>query len=113
MTVALVNPRSARQLNRATLTDRRYRSPKPPKGRGHTSTRIMIVCGNGLVSWAYARAAHDLGEPRYLEVATRATKFLRANLYDESHKLLCRSYREGRSHIEGFADDYAFLIQGL
>jgi uncharacterized protein YyaL (SSP411 family) len=62
---------------------------------------------------AYARAAQVLGEPRYLEVATRAAKFLRGNLYDESGKLLFRNYREGRSHIEGFADDYAFLIQGL
>jgi uncharacterized protein YyaL (SSP411 family) len=26
---------------------------------------------------------------------------------------LYRSYREGRSDIEGFADDYAFVIQGL
>jgi hypothetical protein len=62
---------------------------------------------------AYARAAQVLGEPRYLEIATRATKFLRANLYDQSGKLLFRNYREGRSHIEGFADDYAFVIQGL
>jgi len=27
--------------------------------------------------------------------------------------LLFRNYREGRSQIEGFADDYAFVIQGL
>src|SRR5207253_4684863 len=68
---------------------------------------------NGLMISAYARAAQALGEPRYLAVATRATKFLRANLYDQSRNLLFRNYREGRSHIEGFGDDYAFLIQGL
>ena len=62
---------------------------------------------------AYARAAQVLDEPRYLESATRAAKFLRTNLYDEKSKLLFRSYRGGRSEIEGFADDYAFVIQGL
>ncbi len=44
---------------------------------------------------------------------SRAAEFLRANLYDDESKLLFRSYREGRSDIEGFADDYAFVIQGL
>jgi uncharacterized protein YyaL (SSP411 family) len=62
---------------------------------------------------AYARAAQVLDESRYLENATRAAKFLRANLYDEKSKLLFRNYRESRSQIEGFADDYAFVIQGL
>ena len=51
--------------------------------------------------------------PHYLEIATRAAKFLRTNLYDEKSKLLYRNYRGGRSDIEGFADDYAFVIQGL
>src|SRR5262249_39972623 len=60
-----------------------------------------------------ARAAQVMDDPRYLEIATRAAKFLRANLYDEKSKLLYRNYREGRSDIEGFADDYACVIQGL
>src|SRR5207249_5779264 len=34
-------------------------------------------------------------------------------LYDSSRKILYRNYRQGRSDIEGFADDYAFVIQGL
>jgi uncharacterized protein len=62
---------------------------------------------------AFARAAQVLDEPRYLESATSAAKFVRANLYDEKSKTLFRNYREGRSAIEGFADDYAFVIQGL
>ena len=62
---------------------------------------------------AFARAAQVLDDPRYLEIATRAAEFLRTNLYDEKSKLLYRNYRDGRSEIEGFADDYAFVIQGL
>jgi uncharacterized protein YyaL (SSP411 family) len=62
---------------------------------------------------AYARAAQVLDEPRYLESATRGANFVRAHLWDESKKALFRSYREGRGQVEGFADDYAFVIQGL
>jgi uncharacterized protein YyaL (SSP411 family) len=38
---------------------------------------------------------------------------MRANLYDPSGEILYRNYRGGRSAIEGFADDYAFVIRGL
>ena len=62
---------------------------------------------------AYARAAQVLNEPRYLESAMCAAKILRTQLYDDSHKTLFRNYRGGRSEVEGFADDYAFVIQGL
>src|SRR6266540_4010179 len=49
----------------------------------------------------------------YLENATRAAKFVRAHLWDDSKKMLYRSYRDGPGGVEGFADDYAFVIQGL
>ncbi len=49
----------------------------------------------------------------YVQRAITAANFIRTNLYDEKTKLLFRNYRDGRSEIEGFADDYAFLIQGL
>ena len=62
---------------------------------------------------AFARGAQVLDDPIYLEAATRAATFLRTHLYDERRKILFRNYREGRSAVEGFADDYAFLIQGL
>jgi uncharacterized protein len=85
----------------------RNKRPRP-----HLDDKI-IAAWNGLMISAYARAAQVLDEPRYLESAARAAKFLRVNLYDEKSKLLFRNYRESRSDIEGFADDYAFVIQGL
>jgi hypothetical protein len=85
------------------------RSKRP---RPHLDDKI-IAAWNGLMISAYARAAQVLDDARYLEIATRAAKFLRANLYEEKSKLLYRNYRGGRSDIEGFADDYAFVIQGL
>src|SRR5213592_615250 len=62
---------------------------------------------------AYAHAAQVLDESHYPEIATRAANFIRKQLWDDSRRILFRSYREGRGDIEGFADDYAFVIQGL
>src|SRR5438309_2365455 len=92
---------------REKLLSLRNKRPRP-----HLDDKI-ITAWNGLMISAYARAAQVLDEPRYLESATRAVRFLRTSLYDEKSKLLFRNYREGRSQIEGFADDYAFGIQGL
>ena len=80
--------------------------------RPHLDDKI-ISAWNGLMISAYARAAQVIDEPRYLEIATRSANFVRTKLYDPSRKILYRSYREGRSNIEGFADDYAMVIQGL
>jgi uncharacterized protein YyaL (SSP411 family) len=45
--------------------------------------------------------------------ALKAATFIKENLYDESAKVLYRVWREGRGDTQGFADDYAFLIEGL
>ena len=93
--------------SREKLFPIRAKRPRP-----HLDDKI-IAAWNGLMISAFARAAQVLDDPRYLEIATRGAKFLRANLYEEKSKLLYRNYRGGRSDIEGFADDYAFVIQGL
>ncbi|HEU5313818.1 MAG TPA: thioredoxin domain-containing protein, partial [Candidatus Udaeobacter sp.] len=87
-------------------------SIRAKRPRSHLDDKI-IAAWNGLMISAYARGAQVLDEPRYLEIATRAANFLRTNLYEEKSKLLYRNYRSGRSDVEGFADDYAFVIQGL
>ena len=93
--------------SREKLLEVRSKRPRP-----HLDDKI-IAAWNGLMISAYARAAQVLDDPRYLDTANRAAKSLRANLYDEKNKLLFRSFREGRGNVEGFADDYAFVIQGL
>jgi len=99
--------RQSLMRSREKLLTIRNKRPRP-----HLDDKI-IAAWNGLMISAYARGAQVLDEPRYLENATRAAKFLRANLYDDKSKLLFRNYRESRSDVEGFADDYAFVIQGL
>src|SRR5438093_4990634 len=93
--------------SREKLFSIRAKRPRP-----HPDDKI-IAAWNGLMISAYARTAQVLDDARYLEIATRAATFLRANLYDPSHKILFRNYRGSRSDIEAFADDYAFVIQSL
>jgi len=82
------------------------------RSRPHLDDKI-ITAWNGLMISAYARAAQILDDSAYLEMATRAAVFAWTQLFDSSRKVLVRSYREGRSEVEGFADDYAFVIQGM
>src|SRR5881275_479425 len=93
--------------SRQKLFSIRNKRPRP-----HLDDKI-IAAWNGLMISAFARAAQLLNDVYYLEAGTQAANFIRANLYDESRKILFRSYREGRGEVEGFADDYAFVIQGL
>jgi hypothetical protein len=93
--------------SREKLLEIRSKRPRP-----HLDDKI-IAAWNGLMISAYGRAAQILADPRYAEAATRAARFVRLNLYDGKAKVLFRSYREGRGNVQGFADDYAFVIQGL
>jgi uncharacterized protein len=92
---------------RATLVAIRNKRPRP-----HRDDKI-IAAWNGLMISAYARAAQILDDERYLRITQRAAQFMRERLYDAPAKILHRTYRDGRSDVEGFADDYAFIIQGL
>jgi uncharacterized protein YyaL (SSP411 family) len=95
------------RYRRATLLEIRSKRPRP-----HLDDKI-ITAWNGLMISAFARAAQVLGDPTYLQSATRAAEFVRQNLYQPNSGRLWRSYRGGASSAGGFAEDYAFTIQGL
>ena len=95
------------RYRRATLLELRAKRPRP-----HLDDKI-ITAWNGLMISAFARAAQVLGDTNYLEAATRAAEFVREKLYDGKAHTLRRSYRGGPSDVAGFAEDYAFYIQGL
>ncbi len=92
---------------RQTLSDVRAKRPRP-----HLDDKI-ITGWNGLMISAFARAAQVIDDEVYLQAAVAAARCVRLHLYDEPRKTLVRNYREGRSAVDGFADDYAFVIQGL
>ena len=45
--------------------------------------------------------------------AIKAARFIRQELFDEKSGQMKRVFREGAGDAPAFADDYAFLIQGL
>jgi uncharacterized protein YyaL (SSP411 family) len=82
----------------------------------------IITAWNGLMISALAKGYQILvGENEqeyqqregYLHAAVQAAEFIERELYDAKTGVLFRSWRLGRGSAEGFAEDYAFLIQGL
>ena len=61
---------------------------------------------------ALAKASNVFGEPRYLEAAVKAAGFILEKMKDKNGTLFHR-YAKGERAIEGFLDDYAFLVWGL
>ena len=92
---------------RGRLFEARGRRPRPARDDK------TIAAWNGLTISALARAHQALGDAAYLAAARRAAGFIRQNLTDGSGGTLWRSYRAGKAAVRGFAEDYAFLIQGL
>ena len=72
----------------------------------------ILVDWNGLMIAAFAKASTVFSEPRYLQAAIKATDFLLEKMKDKKGTLYHR-YAKGEKAIEGFIDDYAFLIWGL
>lgn len=81
----------------------------------------VVVATNGMVISALARTAAATAAmdskraASYLEAAKEAARFLREKLVvvDGAEKSLRRFYLDGASETRAFADDYAFLIEGL
>jgi uncharacterized protein YyaL (SSP411 family) len=73
----------------------------------------VISAWNGLMISAFSRAAQVFGDSTYAHSAHRAASFLRDRLVDPATGRLARSFRGGVRDDRGFAEDYAFVIQGL
>jgi uncharacterized protein YyaL (SSP411 family) len=92
----------------------------------------IVTANNGLMISALAKGHQILGLPEgrdgplgrpfgparpavapYLQAAIRAAEFVRRELFEPATGGLFRSWREGRGAAEGFAEDYAYFIQGL
>jgi uncharacterized protein YyaL (SSP411 family) len=87
----------------------KLKSVRDQRPRPHLDDKI-VTAWNGLMISGLAKAGQAFSEARYLEAARRAADFLLKNLYPQR---LLRSFRGAASVVHAFAEDYAFLIQGL
>jgi hypothetical protein len=91
---------------------RRLFQARSHRPRPHLDDKILTAW-NGLMISALAQAATVFHEPAYLSAAEKSVSFIHANMYDPDANRLYRRWREGEAKIDGLADDYAFLINGL
>jgi uncharacterized protein YyaL (SSP411 family) len=73
----------------------------------------QVLEGRSLLAGDDAPGVDESPASRLLQAATRAAEFVQRELYDPARGVLFRAWREGRGVNEGFAEDYAFFIQGL
>jgi uncharacterized protein YyaL (SSP411 family) len=104
------------QRGRVALFAARLERPRP-----HLDDKVLTAW-NGLMIAAFARMVRlmrGLGEDGmaagrpYLEAARAAASFIRERLWRADTRTLLRRYRDGHAEIDGYAEDYAFLVYGL
>jgi hypothetical protein len=85
----------------------------------------VLTAWNGLMIAAFARASRVLGgdalgqenienpTAAHLQTAIAAAGFIRGTMWNAETRTLLRRYRAGNAAIEGYAEDYAYLIFGV
>jgi uncharacterized protein YyaL (SSP411 family) len=71
----------------------------------------VLTAWNGLMLTAFAEAANILGRDDYRAVAQRNADFILASLMENGR--LLRTYKEGKAKLNGYVEDYAYVIEGL
>lgn len=69
----------------------------------------IITGWNAMMVVGLVDAYKALGDEKFLKAALRNMKFIENNLTEG--RIIFRSYRRKRSHVKGFLDDYAYVIQ--
>ena len=90
---------------RAKLFARREQRVRPARDE-------KILTGwNALMIKGMARVSRVFAQPAWLASARAAADFIRANLWRNGR--LFASYKDGTAHLNGYLDDYAFLLDAL
>ena len=71
----------------------------------------VLTAWNGLMLASLAEAAAVLGRSDYAERANQNAYFMLSKLQKDGR--LLRTYRDGKAKLNGYLEDYAFLIDGL
>jgi uncharacterized protein len=70
-----------------------------------------LAAWNGLMLTALAEAANILKRDDYREVAIRNAEFITTRLMRDGR--LLRTYKSGQAKLNGYLEDYAYVIEGL
>jgi uncharacterized protein YyaL (SSP411 family) len=71
----------------------------------------ILTSWNALMIRSMARAARAFDRPDWLASARRARDFLHSRLWQDGR--LLATHKDGRSHLNAYLDDYAFLLDAL
>lgn len=91
-------------MRQALLRSRANRTPPPTDSK-------VLTSWNGLALRAFAEAAFVLDREDYLDIAVRNAEFLLSELWKNGRVL--RTWKDGQARLNGYLEDYAFLINGL
>ena len=72
----------------------------------------ILTSWNGLMIRSMALGYQILGDDRYLQAASKSANFIHQQLSQEDG-LLWHTHRAGKSHLNAYLEDYAYLICGL
>jgi hypothetical protein len=97
-----------RRLARANAA---LRAVRDRREQPRTDDKI-IAAWNGLTIAGMADAGRILREPRFVEAAARAARFVLSSMRLEDGGL-ARTWRGGRARVDAFCEDYAEMIRGL
>ncbi len=93
------------ERGRPILFDARKKRVKPYRDEK------ILTAWNGLMMRSFAEASRAFDRKDYLEAATRNAEFLLANLRRDGR--LLRTYKDGESKLNGYLEDYAYVVDGL
>ncbi|MDZ7401131.1 MAG: thioredoxin domain-containing protein [candidate division KSB1 bacterium] len=71
----------------------------------------ILTDWNSLMISACCKGYQILGDPKYLTAAQKAVDFLLEKLYID--RRILKTYRNGKSHLNGYLSDYAFMVAAL
>ncbi|MGC9334095.1 MAG: thioredoxin domain-containing protein [Anaerolineae bacterium] len=98
---------------RATLTEARRKLFEAREKRVHPGRDEKVLTSwNGLMLAAFAEAARALDREDYRQVTERNVEFLLQELRQKNGRLL-RSWKDGESKLNGYLEDYSYLVEGL
>ena len=76
----------------------------------------ILTAWNGLMIKGMAKAGRVLQRPEFIQSAQRSVDFIRNNMWQgllSQHGRMLATCSQGKAHLNGYLDDYAFMLDGL